>query len=368
MKSHFAAAVWVLGAALAHPGNTTSKASEDVAAVLQAPGDLRRCGGPADDAVHLAVAADAVAMPVLGVLLASIELHAPRSFVHVVTTSEVLEQCHALLARRAVAARCVEWSAEAAEWVRGEIKVVSGANTAACAGMEGCDGARARRLANVLNFARFHLAELLPELDRVIWMDCDVIVRGPLHGVSAATGGHGDALLSAFAEPQRFGRFYLDEGGVARLMESRFDGLQLDLEAESFNDGVISINLKRWRAVGATKALTWLMSAHRSTEPGLWKYGTQPVMMLLGSAFGWRQLDETWYHGDLGFRNAREEELGRALFLHFDGERKPWKEGGLNQELWRPYANHAAAGRCDSGGAPERGVQHLCAARRDARE
>jgi len=341
--AHVVLAAWALGAAVAHPGNW-SDANGSAA------------GASCPEAVDIAVAADDAVLPVLRALLASIELHSPRSFVHVVTTSAALEHCHGVLAGSPVPARCVEWTEDAAAAARSQVKVVSGANTPACAGLEGCDGARAQRLANVLNFARFHLAELLPQLDRVIWMDCDVIVRGPLHGVAAAASRHPGALLSAFSEPQRFGRFYLDEGAVTRLMETGFPGLRLDTEAESFNDGVISINLQRWREVDATKTFAWLMSQHHAAEPGLWKYGTQPAMMLLGVAYGWERLEGQWYHGDLGFRSAHKDDLGGAIFLHFDGEKKPWKEGGLNKELWRPYAEHAdAPGRAGARDACECG-------------
>mmetsp|Transcript_48972 Transcript_48972/g.124746 ORF Transcript_48972/g.124746 Transcript_48972/m.124746 type:complete len:170 (-) Transcript_48972:110-619(-) len=160
-------------------------------------------------------------------------------------------------------------------------------------------------------------------------------------GAAFADGG---GLFSAFAEPGRFGRFYLDEGAVKRLMQKRFQGLpEIDMEGESFNDGVIAIDLQRWRDVGAAQAVAGLMRAHREAEPGLWKYGTQPLTMLLGAAYGWSRLDPGAYCGDLGFETVVDQRWEQAVFLHFDGELKPWRPGGLNKELWWPYAELAQA-------------------------
>lgn len=309
------------------------------------------------DVVQVAVAADEKVMPVLQVLLASIAKNSPNATVHVVTTAEAAPSCrslaqdfgdmHHLIPRPLV--RCIEWRTDDSSMrgapslaeAQSRMKVVSGAKSAACAGLEGCDALRAARLANVLNFARFHLAELLPDLDRVIWMDCDVIVQRPMDVLwKAFSSSSSRSLMSAFAESGRFGRFYLDEGVVQDLMASRFPELRLNMEGESFNDGVVGIDLQRWRDLGAKQVVDWLMTEHRATNPGLWKYGTQPLTMLLGSAFGWSRLEPAAYCGDLGFRLAGEKDWEQAVFLHFDGELKPWKPDGLNKELWQPYAEH----------------------------
>merc|ERR1719271_669662 len=100
--------------------------------------------------------------------------------------------------------------------------VMSGQNSTACQGLEGCDLARAKRLSNSFNFARFFLSEILPGLDRVIWMDCDVVVTNAMNGIWELSK-KSSALVSAFSEPGRFGRFYLQEELLKRLMEERFE-------------------------------------------------------------------------------------------------------------------------------------------------
>merc|ERR1719198_2764778 len=215
------------------------------------------------------------------------------------------------------------------------IRVVSGQNSSACNGLEGCDASRAKRLSNSFNFARFFLSDILPELDQVIWMDCDVVITNGMD-IIWNSAKRSSSLVSAFTEPERFGRFYLQEDLLKNLLEDRFK-VDYDMDADSFNDGVIVINLKRWREERVQEALLWLMQQHGDSPTGLWKYGTQPIMMLLGTAYGYQRLPSHHCYGDLGFRYAEPQRVAQAVFLHFNGEKKPWKQDGINKHLWEPY-------------------------------
>mmetsp|Transcript_73949 Transcript_73949/g.128278 ORF Transcript_73949/g.128278 Transcript_73949/m.128278 type:complete len:340 (-) Transcript_73949:183-1202(-) len=289
------------------------------------------------DTVQVAVAADKHTIGVVRALLSSASAHSPNTAVHVIHAEDTSSSCQELVTSGLQSvARCVLWASSDIARVSSLIRVVSGQNSSACAGLEGCDTTRAKRLSNSFNFARFFLSEILPDLDRVIWMDCDVIISkdmGPVWNQFRRS----DTLVTAFVEPVRFGRFYLQQDAVVGLIEARFPRLRLDMEAESFNDGVIGVNLKSWREHNVQDVLLWLMHAHSRSETGLWKYGTQPIMMLLGTVFGWERLPGSFCYGDLGFQQAVPALLKQAVFLHFNGERKPWKAGGINKHLWEPY-------------------------------
>lgn len=289
------------------------------------------------DAVQVAVAADRKNIGILRALLASALVNSQHTFVHIIHAQDATGDCQDLVSPDfSSVAHCVLWPEENIVHVSSLIRVVSGQNSSACSGLEGCDLARAKRLANSFNFARFFLADILPDLDRVIWMDCDVVITNDMHSIWEQSQ-RSSSLVSAFSEPERFGRFYLQENALKQLMEHRFDDLRLNMDADSFNDGVIVINLKQWRRSNVREALLWLMEEHGKSQMGLWKYGTQPIMMLLGSAFGWERLPSSHCYGDLGFRIAEPQRVSEAVVLHFNGENKPWKPDGLNKHLWEPY-------------------------------
>jgi len=294
-------------------------------------------GGTSQDVVQVAVAADKKNIGIVRALLASALVNSRNTFVHIIHAEDASEACQELVSPDFLSvAHCVLWREESIMQVSSLIRVVSGQNSSACSGLEGCDLARAKRLSNSFNFARFFLADILPHLDRVIWMDCDVVITNAMDRIWEQSK-RSSTLVSAFTEPVRFGRFYLQEVLLQQLMRERFEGVELDMDADSFNDGVIVINLKHWRDSRVGEALLWLMDRHSTSQTGLWKYGTQPIMMLLGTAYGWERLPSSHCYGDLGFRVAEPHRVAEAVFLHFNGENKPWKQDGINKHLWEPY-------------------------------
>jgi len=289
------------------------------------------------DIVQVAVAADKKNIGIVRALLSSVVVNSPNAFVHIIHAQDASTDCQELINSKFLSvARCVLWKDESIMEVSSLIRVVSGVNSSACNGLEVCDAARAKRLANSFNFARFFLSDILPDLDRVIWMDCDVVVTNSMDAIWEQSKSS-SALVSAFTEPVRFGRFYLQENHLKQLMEQRFENLRLDMDTDSFNDGVIVLNLKQWRDSKVREALLWLMTQHSTSETGLWKYGTQPIMMLLGTAYSYQRLSASLCYGDLGFRIAEPQRVLDAVFLHFNGEKKPWKPDGINKHLWEPH-------------------------------
>jgi len=130
--------------------------------------------------------------------------------------------------------------------------------------------------------------------------------------------------------------------------------MPLNFEGASFNDGFIIIDLAKWRSLNVTDEVRWWIQQHKMTDPALWKFGTQPITLLIGSG-RWQQLPPGLYVGDLGFRQFHELDKGllkQAAILHFDGEHKPWlpatvsdtnmKQHGMlaswNSHLLDPYA------------------------------
>jgi lipopolysaccharide biosynthesis glycosyltransferase len=289
------------------------------------------------DIVQVAVAVDKGNMHIVRALLNSAIVNSPTAFVHVIHAQDGSSACQDLVKPDFVqVASCVLWEEEKIAQVSSLIRVVSGQNSSACEGLEGCDLSRAKRLANSFNFARFFLADILPDLDYVFWMDCDVVIRNSISQIWTHSK-QSSALVSAFPEPVRFGRFYLQEDSLMQLMRNQFVGLNMSMDADSFNDGVIFINLKQWRQRDVKRDLIWLMTQHSRSETGLWKYGTQPIMMLLGSVHGWSRLKPEHCYGDLGFMTAEPKRTEEAVFLHFNGELKPWKASGINKHLWEPH-------------------------------
>jgi len=191
-----------------------------------------------------------------------------------------------------------------------------------------------------------------------MWVDCDVLIRKDLRllwdtALPASDKHDQRPVIAAFVEPAPFGRFYFDKEAVGSLWKERNKAkdAELHFEGTSFNDGAVVLDLALWRKLDLSKEVQWWMDKHQQADPGLWKFGTQPIMLLVTHG-RWQKLPEEWYAGDLGFSKAKEisGRSDQATVLHFDGEHKPWLPAvvsevhqrlsvreGWNGEIFEPY-------------------------------
>lgn len=162
---------------------------------------------------------------------------------------------------------------------------------------------------------RIFLPELLPELDRILYLDADTIVRRhlePLWGTDL-----GGLPLAAVANPLYP---FMDHGFLA--------GLGLASTAEYFNSGVLLLDLEVWRREGLTARVLERAAAQGRQE---WPDQNALNTVLRGR---WRALDPEWNAQNTVFdlRASRlpfaPDALRRArrnpAIVHFIGPYKPW--------------------------------------------
>ena len=212
---------------------------------------------------------------------------------------------------------------------------------------------------------RIYLPALLPQVDKVLWLDADGIVRGDARALMAGLfeGEHsacGAAVVpraKTVASLMRLSRWQLDLIGLGGVAAS----------APVWNAGLLAMNLRQWRARGTTRAVATLASRlatrlNFTGFPGMTpKSDTQSPLVLLyanGTAHGCLQhLPKAWMVDGLGWKRVDKAELCRAKFWHWSGPSKPWAHTHDSQHyraLWLPHQtfphrHHAArAGRGDA--------------------
>ena len=209
-------------------------------------------------------------------------------------------------------------------------------------------------LRSPLNFARFYLADLLPDADRVVYLDADAVaVRDVADLYDGAFSGSASSVVAAAPRDQRVcydrnasrpGVFYCDDAAAkAALAALGFPDPEADLEA--FNAGVLALHLGRWRSLGLTARFEDLMRAHAATP--LRRLGSNPPLILIAARGRFEALDPRWNCDGLGWKRPGDLEptcLGSGAFVwHWSGPRKPWARRGLYRQLWWP---HAVDARC----------------------
>lgn len=200
-------------------------------------------------------------------------------------------------------------------------------------------GLHANERLPLLCWYRTCLAELLPELDRVLYLDTDIIVSEPLDALYDMEMGNNLAAvvndhLAAIAFPE-----------VAKRVEIPYENY--------FNSGVMLLNLKAIRAAGGGERV--LKIARDNIERLYF-----PDQDALNLAFGPRSilLDPRWNFPPITYRYFEHyrgnpfidslpacrrvvEPSFRPAILHFLAQPKPWAAFKAYEYVWE-YHRHRA--------------------------
>jgi lipopolysaccharide biosynthesis glycosyltransferase len=166
-----------------------------------------------------------------------------------------------------------------------------------------------------------------PEVERVIWLDADLLVLGDLGELAAVTAGA--ALVHAVRDervPTVGSRFGI--AGHAAL------GFRPD--AGYFNAGVLAIDLSRWRAEDvAGRALAYL----RDHRDAVYFWDQEALNAALRDR--WAALPAEW-NRQAGLAPAAA--ASEARILHFSGYLKPWiyRSSRPTHELYLSFVDRTA--------------------------
>ncbi|XP_039130667.1 probable galacturonosyltransferase 4 isoform X1 [Dioscorea cayenensis subsp. rotundata] len=174
---------------------------------------------------------------------------------------------------------------------------------------------------SILNHLRFYLPEIFPKLDKVVFLDDDIVVKKDLTGLWSINlkGKVNGAVETCGENFHRFDR-YLNFSNP--LIAKNFDP-----HACGWAYGMNVFDLSEWRKQKITEIYhSWQKLNHDRT---LWKLGTLPP----GLITFWNRtfaLDRSWHVLGLGYNpNVSQKDIERAAVIHYNGNMKPWLEIGI---------------------------------------
>jgi len=182
------------------------------------------------------------------------------------------------------------------------------------------------------NYVRFLLHDRLPEASSCIWIDSDIIVNSDL--VSEFAGRlHGSKPIAAF--PRQHNN--LSKKTYASL---RNEGVHVGDRLPSFNAGVLLFNLDTWRTENWDTEMQKVCKINE--DRNLWPdFGSQPPLVVLLGGDRFDRLDESKLVSNMGYQPNKDRDINDdKLFLHWNGEKKPWLKGGYYRQIWEPYDVH----------------------------
>ncbi|KAL4584135.1 hypothetical protein LXL04_008725 [Taraxacum kok-saghyz] len=188
---------------------------------------------------------------------------------------------------------------------------------------------------SLLNHLRFYIPEIYPRLEKVVFLDDDVIVQKDLTSLFDLDL-HGNVNGAVETCLEAFHRFYKYLNFSNPVLSSKFDP-----QACGWAFGLNVFDLVEWRNANVTGAYHFW--EEQNSEGMLWKLGTLPPGLL--SFYGRTEpLDRRWHVLGLGYdMNVDNRLIENAGVVHFNGNLKPWLKFGIGRYkgLWEQYVNRS---------------------------
>ncbi|KDP21360.1 hypothetical protein JCGZ_21831 [Jatropha curcas] len=193
------------------------------------------------------------------------------------------------------------------------------------------------RYSSALNHLRFYLPDIFPLLNKIVFLDHDVVVQRDLTGLGSLDmkGKVNGAVETCQEEDASFRQMEMFFNFSDPFVTKRFDA-----KACTWAFGMNLFDLKEWRRQNLTALYHKYLQAGKKRP--LWKAGSLP----LGWATFYNQtvaLDRRWHRLGLGYESGIGlDDIDQAAVLHYDGVRKPWLDIGIGiyKRYWSQYVNY----------------------------
>ncbi|CAH1775439.1 unnamed protein product [Owenia fusiformis] len=204
-----------------------------------------------------------------------------------------------------------------------------------------------QELASPLNYARFYISEMFPELSgRLIHLDDDTIVQGDIAELykTHIEANHVMAVSDDCSSVSK--RFTFIQNTYANYINfnnAQIKKLHMSPIACAFNTGVYVADLTRWKKQNITAKIEYWMKLN--TEQEIYGNekgggGSQPPMMI-ALYKKYTLMDPMWHVRNLGWspsgKRYSKEFLQSAKLLHWNGRFKPWGRKSQAADIWDKY-------------------------------
>ncbi|PIA63243.1 hypothetical protein AQUCO_00200928v1 [Aquilegia coerulea] len=186
---------------------------------------------------------------------------------------------------------------------------------------------------SMLNHLRFYIPEIYPLLEKVVFLDDDVIVQKDLTPLFSLDL-HGNVNGAVETCLEAFHRYYKYLNFSNPIISSKFDP-----QACGWAFGMNVFDLISWKKENVTARYHFWQE--QNGDRTLWKLGTLPPGLL--SFYGLTEpLDRRWHVLGLGYdMNIDNRLIESAAVVHFNGNMKPWLKLAIGRykPLWERYVN-----------------------------
>ncbi|KAK8998372.1 hypothetical protein V6N11_083763 [Hibiscus sabdariffa] len=187
---------------------------------------------------------------------------------------------------------------------------------------------------SMLNHLRFYLPQVYPKLDKILFLDDDIVVQKDLTGLWSVDL-HGKVNGAVETCGESFHRFdkYLN-------FSNPHISRNFDPNACGWAYGMNMFDLKEWKKRDITGIYhKW---QNMNEDRTLWKLGTLPPGLI--TFYGLTHpLEKSWHVLGLGYNpSVDKKEIEHAAVVHYNGNMKPWLELAMTKyrSYWTKYIKY----------------------------
>ncbi|XP_073006086.1 probable galacturonosyltransferase 14 [Typha latifolia] len=202
--------------------------------------------------------------------------------------------------------------------------------------------ARSPKYISLLNHLRIYLPELFPNLNKVVFLDDDVVIQrdlsplwdidlfGKVNGAVETCKGEDRWVMS-----KRFRTYFnFSHPLIAN---------NLDPEECAWAYGMNIFDLNAWRKTSIQETYHYWVKENLKSNLSLWKLGTLPPALIAFRGHV-HAIDPSWHMLGLGYQEKTDlDSVRKAAVIHYNGQCKPWLEIGYKhlQPFWTRYVNYS---------------------------
>ncbi|KAK6920220.1 Glycosyl transferase, family 8 [Dillenia turbinata] len=180
---------------------------------------------------------------------------------------------------------------------------------------------------SMLNHLRFYLPEVYPKLDKILFLDDDIVVQKDLTGLwSVNLNNKVNGAVETCGESfHRFDKYLnFSNPNISRHFNPNACGWAY---------GMNIFDLKEWKKRDITGIYHYWQNMNEDRV--LWKLGTLPPGLI--TFYGLTHpLEKSWHVLGLGYNPSIDRsEIENAAVIHYNGNMKPWLEIAMTK--YRPY-------------------------------
>ncbi|KAK4477581.1 hypothetical protein RD792_016816 [Penstemon davidsonii] len=202
--------------------------------------------------------------------------------------------------------------------------------------------ARSPKYISLLNHLRIYLPELFPNLDKVVFLDDDVVVQrdlsplweidlnGKINGAVETCKGEDEWVMS-----KRFRNYFnFSHPHIAK---------NLNPDECAWAYGMNIFDLQAWRKTDIRDTYHSWLKENLKSNLTLWKLGTLPPALIAFKGHI-HPIEPSWHMLGLGYQNKTKlENVKKAAVIHYNGQSKPWLDIGFEhlRPFWTKYVNYS---------------------------